>query len=148
MEQVDALLAEFVESLALTPAAVVDARWDVVASNALARAVSPSLAVGTNLAEATLLGGSARRTLREWDVVATRMADLLARPLSRDDDTTPLHGLTVAMEHPEVGRLDLTYELLRVTGAEQTVILGHAAVASESERRLLTLAARLGPAAR
>ncbi|WP_062291970.1 MmyB family transcriptional regulator [Demequina phytophila] len=171
MVPIDALLAEFVESLPATPAAVVDHRWDVVASNAVARAVSPHFTVGRNLAAATFLAESARRTLPEWGQVADRMAGLLAQPLALSEaavsDAGRLreelarrgvelaaappelpatgHALTVTMEHPVVGRMVLTYELLRVTGADQTVILAHAERGTASEERLLRLARQDDP---
>ncbi|MDM4761602.1 hypothetical protein QT381_01085 [Galbitalea sp. SE-J8] len=170
MDPVDSLLAELVESLPTTPAVLVNARWDVIASNPVARAVSPRLAVGVNLAEATFIDESARRTLPEWREVSRRMVALLKHQLEQTDAGDPrVHGLRndlarrsddfsrawhdddrpdafavdIVMDHPDVGRMELGYELLRVPGTDQTLVLGHAAPGSDSERRLFELVARL-----
>lgn len=174
---IDPLLAELLDSLASTPAVVVNERWDVLASNGIARAISPSLRVGVNLAEATFVGLSARRTLPAWGEVAARMAALLREAfeapstsphgdnaasvadlrdrLSRrssefavawgEGETPGDYALEVTMDHPEVGRLEITYEVLRVPGAAQTLVIGHAVPGSPTELRLLDLAERMGP---
>jgi hypothetical protein len=173
VDSVDALLAELVETLPTTPAVVVNDRWDVLASNALARAISPSLAVGVNLAEATFVNLSAHRTLPQWKDVSARMVGLLKETISASGDgdsraerlraelarrsadfsrawsdgaVPDEYALDVTMDHPVVGRIAITYELLRVTDAAQTLIMGHAEPGSVSERRLFELAALTDPA--
>lgn len=171
MQPVDPLLAELIESLLTTPAVVTNERFDVIASNALARAVSPSLAVGVNLAEATFDNLSAHRTLPQWNEVSVRMVELLKEAAADADRTGPdaerfamlraeltLHSeefaiawrdgtlpssyaLNVTMDHPDVGRLDITYELLRLSDTKQLVVMGHTVPGSESEQRLFRLAA-------
>ncbi|SFR66749.1 hypothetical protein SAMN05428970_0091 [Agromyces sp. CF514] len=175
MDGIAPLLAELVAALPTTPAIVVDGRWDVIASNALAQAVSPSLTAGVNLAEATFDNLSAHRTLPQWQDVSARMAGLLKESVSAagdarsraeglradlagrsadfarawNDATVPAeYALEVTMDHPDVGRIEITYELLRVPDADQTLILGHVAPGSLSERRLYELAAHLDPPAR
>ncbi|NQX36437.1 hypothetical protein [Herbiconiux sp. VKM Ac-2851] len=165
MSPLDPLLAELIESLPTTPAIVADERFDVVASNALARAVSPSLAVGVNLAEATFVNLSAHRTLPQWDEVSTRMVELLKEAADSEhlatlraelarhsaefaiawrEGTLPSsYALDVTMDHPDVGRLDITYELLRLPDTRQIVVMGHTVPGSESEQRLFELAARV-----
>lgn len=169
MESIDPLLAELIESLPVTPAVLVNPRWDVLASNALAVAISPSLAVGVNLAEATFVGLSARRTLPDWQDVSAQMVGLL-RTASREPggpdrlealldelarrspdfraawtagDSSARSATGVTMDHPEVGRLEMRFELMRVPDVGQTLVLGHVAKGSSSEQRLFELAARI-----
>jgi hypothetical protein len=172
MDSVDLLLAELLDSVPTTPAVVVNARWDVIASNALARAISPSFQVGVNLAEATFVNSSAHQTLPQWGYVSQRMVGLLKEALdeSADDDSrveklraaltersddfarawsqgsTPVgYALAVPMDHPEVGRIEITYEVLRVPDSTQTLVMGHVEPGSSSEQRLFELAARIEP---
>src|SRR4051812_28810713 len=154
MAAVDPLLAELIESLPTTPAVVTNEHFDVIASNALARAVSPSLTAGVNLAQATFANVSAHQTLPSWNEVSARMVELLKEAADAErpgagsarfaalraelaarstefasawkEGTTPdSYALEVSMDHPEVGRLDITYELLRLSGARQIVVMGH-----------------------
>ena len=175
MQPVDPLLAELIESLPTTPAVVTNERFDVIASNALARAVSPSLTVGVNLAEATFVNLSAHRTLPQWNEVSARMVELLKEAAADPDraghdaerfatlraeltlhseefaiawreGTLPSsYALDVTMDHPDVGRLELTYELLRLPDTRQLVVMGHTVPGSESEQRLFRLAAHNDP---
>lgn len=174
MQPLDPLLAELIESLPTTPAVVADEAFHVLASNALARAVSPSLTAGVNLAEATFVNLSAHRTLPRWEEVSIRMVELLkeatectsertdagAEQLATlraelaehsaefstawQDGTLPSsYALEVSMDHPDVGRLEITYEVLRLTDSRQIVVMGHTVPGSESEKRLFQLAARI-----
>jgi len=176
MQAIDPLLAELIESLPTTPAIVTNEHFDVLASNALARAVSPSLNAGVNLAEATFVNLSAHRTLADWDQVSTRMIELLheaTHASTRQSDPDPgrlsslraelalhsaefakawsagtlpsSHALEVKMEHPDVGVLEITYELMRLPDTRQIVVMGHTVPGSESEQRLFRLAARADP---
>jgi hypothetical protein len=169
MDSVDLLLAELLDSVPTTPAVIVNERWDVIASNALARAVSPSFRVGVNLAEATFVNDSAHQTLPQWGDVSDRMVGLLKEAIdtSTDDEsrvetlraalaersadfarawsegTTPSeYALAVPMDHPDVGRIEITYEILRVADSTQTLVMGHVEPGSTSEQRLFELAAR------
>ena len=171
MQPVDPLVAELIDSLPTTPAVVTNERFDVIASNAVARAVSPSLTAGVNLAEATFVNLSARETLPRWSEVSVRMIELLKEAVADPDraghnaerftelraeltlrstdfaiawrnGTLPSsYALDVSMDHPDVGRLDITYELLRLPDSRQLVVMGHTVPGSESEQRLFWLAA-------
>ena len=143
VQAVDPLLAELIDSLVTTPAIVTDEHFKVIGSNALARAVSPSLAVGVDLAEATFVNRSAHRTLADWDLVSARMAELLREAAGEIGGLPPSHALAVRMDHPEVGMLEITYELMRLSGTAQSVIMGHTEPGSASEQRLFALAAHL-----
>ncbi|TXK19319.1 hypothetical protein [Homoserinibacter sp. GY 40078] len=166
------MLAELVESLTTTPAVVVNGSWDVIASNVLARAISPSFTVGTNLASALFDNERARRTLPRWGEVSARMVSLLkeAHHDSSPDDTridrlrTELerrseefrrawsegvlpddYALHVPMDHPEVGRLTITYEVMRVPDSDSSLVIGHAEPGSTSEKRLFELVSKGEP---
>jgi len=171
MQHVDPLVAELIDSLPTTPAVVTNERFDVIASNALARAVSPSLTAGVNLAEATFVNLSARETLPRWSEVSVRMIELLKEAVAdpapvgpdaerfaelraeltlrstafeiawRNGTLPSSHALDVSMDHPHVGRLEITYELLRLPDSRQLVVMGHTVPGSESEQRLFWLAA-------
>jgi hypothetical protein len=170
MDSVDLLLAELLEAVPTTPAVVVNQRWDVIASNAVARAVSRSFSVGVNLAEATFIDGSAHETLPRWEKVSERMVGLLKEAIDESEAgdsrvdvlraalversadfervwneyQPPIeYALTIPMDHPEVGRIEITYELLRVPHSTQTLVMGHVEPGSTSEQRLFELAARI-----
>jgi hypothetical protein len=165
MQPVDPLLAELIESLPTTPAVVTNERFDVIASNALARAVSPSLMVGVNLAKATFVNLSAHRTLPQWNEVSIRMVELLKEAteahlsqVGRDPDARQLATLRAELSLHSAefskawseGTLPGSYALtvamdhpdVRVPDARQIVVMGHTVPGSESEQRLFRLAAR------
>ena len=180
-EQPEEVRASLVELLALwraTPAFVTGRCMDILASNALAVAISPLLAPGVNLARAVFLDPEMRRLVDDWDDIADRaVAGLRARlrpnvedarlaalidELSAASDRFRVlwerHDVELAahptrtFHHPVVGSLELKTETFIVPGADnQVLVVYHAAPGSVSEQalaRLASLIAENGPATR
>jgi transcriptional regulator with XRE-family HTH domain len=166
-EQVGAGVRNLIGNWTTTPAYVLGRCSDVLAANATAVALSPHFAPGSNTLRAAFLEPDMRTLYRDWDemtakvvpylrsVIGTdiedpRLIDLIGelnvrserfRTLwARHDVRLKTSGLTRLL-HPRVGPLDLRYEKLELPGAGQMLITYHADPGSESERRLLLLAA-------
>ena len=149
-----------------TPAFVMGRCMDVLASNALAVALTPLLTPGVNLARAVFLDPEMRRLVGEWDDVADRaVAGLRARaqPNVEDARLTALidellaasdrfrmlwerHDVELAayptrtFHHPVVGSIELKTENFVITGPDRHVlVVYHAAPGSPSERALARL---------
>ncbi|TFC01033.1 hypothetical protein E3O42_11180 [Cryobacterium adonitolivorans] len=166
MEHVDHLVVEMIESLPTTPAFVADEKFEVLSSNRLALAISPSFRVGTNLARATFQDPSAHDTLPQWSDAASQLVAILKRTAASAAPAPGLEELlgelssrsaqfsvawasesipidyefVLVMDHPQVGLLEITFQHLRLPDSTQTLVLGHVAPGSKSERRLFALA--------
>jgi transcriptional regulator with XRE-family HTH domain len=158
---------QLLDSWTDTPAYVQGRHLDVLASNGLARALSPMFVPGTNLLRATFLDNHVHELMPDWESkVETLIASLRAMvgPDVEDPRLTELVGeLSVKsatfarlwslhdvrpqpgygihlMEHRGVGPLQLTYDKFAVAGAEgQTLVIYHAEPASTSEQALRLL---------
>jgi transcriptional regulator with XRE-family HTH domain len=158
-----------IDSWPLTAAVVHNRRIDVLATNALARAVSPTFRVGVN-SLLSLLTDPDERTLHEdWDGLSARSVALLRsmsgqrtadpqlralvaelsvhssrfRELWDRNDVVQVSGGTHVLLHPEVGRLVLHFARLPLTGTDgQTIFLYHAEPGTPTADALATLAAR------
>ncbi|WP_285114177.1 helix-turn-helix transcriptional regulator [Leifsonia sp. fls2-241-R2A-40a] len=164
-------IRQLLDAWTTTPAYVQGRVLDVLASNRMARALSPIFTPGVNLVRSAFLDPAVKALYRDWDrTVAATLASLrygLGGGDERDDpavgelvstltaesprfaelwsqhDVKPKgHGRSV-LEHPLVGRLDLRYEKLAVAspGVGQSVVIYHAEPGSVTERRLAELAA-------
>ena len=133
-------LVELLESWRGVPVIVRDEHLDVLASNRLAREVSPGFSPGVNLARFTFLNSWTEDVTDHWADVSGQVVALLRqelegrptddsfRPLIGDlavrseqfaaiwagDRATPRGVGTVSSEHPLVGHLELTYQILEV----------------------------------
>jgi len=150
-----------------TPAYVQGRALDVLASNEMARALSPIFTPGVNLVRAAFLDPEVRSLYRDWDrMTASTVAGLRAQAGNDIDDPrlTSLVGELAlkspefatlwarhhvrpkgagrsVLQHPVVGDLDLRYEKLTVGegGAGQVIVIYHADPGSPSETNLALL---------
>lgn len=129
-----------------------DRRFDVLASNALARALSPFYMPGRNLIRDTFLDPSARTFFADWDTIAAQaVAGLrqeagalagdpavtaLIAELSADADFSALwarhdvravRGEAKRFVHPVAGSLTLSRQVLSVPDTDGHVILAYLA---------------------
>lgn len=150
-----------------TPAYVQGRTLDVLASNAMARALSPIFTPGVNLVRAAFLDAEVRTLYRDWErMTANTVAGLRAQAGSDIDDprlaalvgelavkspefaslwarhqVRPKGAGRSFLRHPLVGELDLRYEKLTVGegGSGQVVVIYHADPGSPSETNLALL---------
>jgi hypothetical protein len=165
-EKVSPRILQLIESWDRTPAVVEDRYTYVLASNALAIALSPFLAVGTNLVRSAFLDPRVRDTYKDWEAkTATAVAHLRAlvgpdvddpvlselvgelsvrserfRQLwARHDARAKLSG-TTTVDHPQVGPITLSYEKLKMPDTDcQTIVVYHAEPGSRSAQSLALL---------
>jgi transcriptional regulator with XRE-family HTH domain len=147
------------------PAFVESRRFDVLAANALATALSPAVRPGANRLRSVLLDADEQALLVDWadavggmiasfrasvgpdpDPAAARLIAELsaASPLFREHwarhDVRPLEGAGLRMAHPVVGALELRREKLGVGGTDgQLLVIYHAEAGSPSAERLALL---------
>jgi transcriptional regulator with XRE-family HTH domain len=166
-EHVPAGIVQLIETWSETPAYVEGRYLDVLASNAMARALAPFYAVGTNLLRAVFFDHRVRDMYEGFDKVSTSTVGALRSAVSSDLDDPRLNELvgelSVASErfrrlwarhdaiprrsgvarihHPQVGLLELSYEKLPIPWADrQTLAMYHAAPGSPSAQGLALLA--------
>jgi transcriptional regulator with XRE-family HTH domain len=165
--QARASVRQLIDSWTTTPAYVQSRHLDVIASNALAQALSPMFAPGSNLLRAIFLDARAQDLLPDWKVkvqslVASLRANIGAdtddprltelvgelsvkspefvRLWSRHDARCPAGDGTHLMFHPDVGQLELHYDKFTVTAADcQTLVTYHAIRGSSTEQALILL---------
>ncbi|MCS5718780.1 helix-turn-helix transcriptional regulator [Herbiconiux sp. CPCC 205763] len=160
-------LRQLLDVWTLTPAYVQGHTLDVLASNALARALSPIFTPGTNLVRAAFLDPHVKQLWRDWTEMTSgtvaglraqatgelddrQLAELVAEMTAQSDDFARLWarhdvrpkgaGRSVIL-HPDVGELDLRYEKLAVSSpsAGQVVVVYHADPGSSTEAKLKRL---------
>jgi transcriptional regulator with XRE-family HTH domain len=157
-----------IASLPRMPAFIQGRHLDVLAANAMASALAPTiLTPGGNLIRATFLDPAVRDLLTDWESVARGVVARLRGLVGADVDDPQLAELVdelsassedfrrlwarhdVALPaipsrtfiHPLVGRMELMIETLAITDAEgQFLVINHAAPGSPSERALNRLA--------
>ncbi|MET4781370.1 helix-turn-helix transcriptional regulator [Glaciihabitans sp. UYNi722] len=163
---------EYLVSSWTNQAAIVHGRhMNVLASNALAVALSPIYKVGANALRSALLDPGMQEFNRDWEGMTERIvAGLRATVGSETDDpqlaqlvgelslrserfrqlwaqqeVRPKAGGISLMQHPEVGALDLHYEKFSIEGTSgQVLVIFHAEPGTPSEvglRRLARIAA-------
>ncbi|WP_136641789.1 hypothetical protein [Subtercola vilae] len=150
MHRIDPLLLAWLESVQTVPVFVRSHDFDVVASNRSARELSAVFEVGTNLLRATFFVPAAREALPDWagatgQVVALVLneaglmspepelrrlvgelaskSDRFSEALAEEPAVLP-SGTPIVFDHPERGRLRLSFQQLRLPGTDrQTLVL-------------------------
>jgi transcriptional regulator with XRE-family HTH domain len=172
-EVVPPSLARFVASQPF-PAFVEGRYLDVLASNTLALALSPRLAVGGNRLRDVFLDPAERDMFPQWELAAgglvagfrqsigtdtddPRFVELvgelsIASPLFRQvwarHDVGVRRGAQVILEHPQLGELRVDREKLAVTGAEgMMLVVYHPEPDSETADKLALLGSMSLPSA-
>lgn len=168
-EPVRSSLLQLIDSWQATPAFVQGPHLDILASNAIAQALSPIFTPGTNLLRATILDHAMHELMPDWEAkVETLIAGLrstvgreledprlmelvgelavkspaFARIWSRHDVRPPAGGGTHHMHHPAVGDLELAYDKFAVNGTPGlTLVIYHAEPGSDTEQSLSLLSA-------
>jgi transcriptional regulator with XRE-family HTH domain len=140
-------LERVLAALAPTPAIVLGPRCEVVAWNPTGAALDPVVAAlpphERNVARRIVLDASARALYPEWGALVEEVADVLRRNVARFPDDAELAALVEdllagssvfrrcweqrdvfektsgrkVIDHPDVGRLELTYETFEVSAA-------------------------------
>ncbi|CAL9617088.1 hypothetical protein SUDANB121_05779 [Nocardiopsis dassonvillei] len=155
------------------PAFIEGRYFDILASNALARALDPRLAVGGNQLRDMFLDPGQQELYPEWKSVTEcfianlrqsvgtdtddpRFADLvgelsLASPLFRRlwarHEVRGQRGTPIRLDHPQIGELTLNRERLSVGGAENLkLVVYHPDAGSDSAEKLTLLASADMPA--
>jgi transcriptional regulator with XRE-family HTH domain len=173
-DEIPASLLQLMNSWTSEAAYVQDRLWNILASNALAVALSPVYAPGSNPLRAVFLDPDQREFRREWEqLTADGVAGLrsLAGPNVDDPDLLELvdelsagserfrelwnrHDIATRqgginrVNHPDVGPLDLNSEKLDITGTEGlTLVIFHATPNTPTAQALATLATRISPLA-
>jgi transcriptional regulator with XRE-family HTH domain len=165
-ERVPAGIAQLLDSLPI-PAFVQGRYMDILASNAIARALSPSFTPGVNVLRALFLNPADRELHQDWeratnDVVASmrvgigpeaaadpHLASLVGelslrserfRKLWARHDVKSRTGGTSHLLHPIVGTLHLRREKLSINGTDgQILLIYHAEPGSETAQALALL---------
>jgi transcriptional regulator with XRE-family HTH domain len=160
-------LQQLLDSWPLTPAYVEGPHLDVLASNAIARALSPMFEPGTNVLRAIFLDPAVHDLFPDWEAKAPslvaalramagtdtgdpRLAELVGELSvrsetfsaiwSRHDIRPHIGGGTHRMVHPQVGELELPYDKFAVTvAADQVLMIYHAEPGSGTEQSLRLL---------
>ncbi|MET8233032.1 helix-turn-helix transcriptional regulator [Micromonospora sp. NPDC005298] len=155
---------QLVDSWSQTPAYVRDRRFDVLAANKLAMALSPLYTPGRNLVRGMFLDPAVRTLFPDWTEIAAQsaaalraeadprdpataalisslLADSLFREVWAGYDVRPTRDEVKRFNHEVVGPLTLRRETLAVAGAEGQVIIAYQAApgtpAAQALARLL-----------
>ena len=160
-------IEQMIATWPMTPAFVHDRRYDILAANALATALSPAFSAGGNLVHAMFLDPAMHDLLEEdWEHVAQaavarlramagpnlddpRLGELVDEVSKRSEffrQCWSRHDIRVSSprltryNHPRVGRLELKPERLGILGTDgQIMIVLHAESGSPSEEVLARL---------
>ncbi len=171
-ERVPEPIEQLIMSWTTTPAYVFGRYLDVLAANRLATAIAPWFAVGENLVRGAFLDPRRRELKPDWErALASTVAALRAnvgqevddrrltelvgelslrserfRQLWARHDVRPKGSGTTTIDHPQVGRLELTYIKLPIPDTDrQTLSIYHAAPGSPSAQSLALLATTTVP---
>ncbi|HWH96265.1 MAG TPA: helix-turn-helix transcriptional regulator [Baekduia sp.] len=169
-ERVRPGLLALMDSWPQSPAFVLGRRMDILAANAMALALNPACAVGSNMVRSVFLDPEVQALHPNFEKTAADMVASLRASVGPDLDDPQLHELvgelslksetfrrlwarhdvrtkshgTKQMHHPLVGELELHYESLSVNGSEgQLLIVYHAEPASPSARSLALLSSMI-----
>ena len=166
------------ERLADLPVSVMNRFGDILATTPLAAALMPGLSTGVNAYRATFLDPGVRELFGDgWERVARsvvaglravstdpeaagdpRLVSLVGelslesevfRRLWARHDVRPRVGRgTTVLHHPQVGRVELGWEKLEISGSPGQTLVIHQPEGSESERALALLASLTAQAPR
>ncbi|AZM61568.1 MULTISPECIES: helix-turn-helix domain-containing protein [unclassified Streptomyces] len=158
--------AQLLETIGL-PAFVTDRSLDVVAANALATALAPGIRVGENRLRSFFLDPAEQALHTDWKDTAARCVAAFRRRLGSDVDDPRVVRLVgelslaseefrqvwarhdvrqtgngpIGIDHPQVGRMDLTMSKMDIDGPEVlSLAVYHAEPGSEAADRLALLA--------
>jgi transcriptional regulator with XRE-family HTH domain len=161
---------KLLDSLA-QPAFIENRYFDIVASNSLARALSPGLAVGGNQLRDLFLDPTEQALHPDWQDVTECLVANLRQAVGNELDDPRLTELTgelsgasarfrelwarhevrgqrgtpLRINHPEVGELILNRERLRIDGAEDLkLVIYHPDAGSSEADKLALLASAAG----
>jgi transcriptional regulator with XRE-family HTH domain len=159
------------DSMVSAPAVVLNGHLDIVAANALGRALYAPLfdhATATpNLARFIFFDGSADRVFPDWDIAADDAVSLLRVEAARSPDSPAVTGLIGELatrsekfrtrwaahnvkahrhgvkrfQHSEVGELTLTYNAFDITGVGGLSLFGYTAEPGSRSEEALRLLA-------
>ena len=145
------------DSMVTAPAVVLNGHLDIVAANALGRALYAPLFVRAtatpNVARFIFFDVAADRVFPEWDIAADDAVSLLRAEAARSPDSPPVTGLVGELatrsdqfrtrwaahnikahrhgikrfRHSDVGELCLTYNVFDITGAGGLSLFGYTA---------------------
>ncbi|MEU3197210.1 MULTISPECIES: helix-turn-helix transcriptional regulator [unclassified Streptomyces] len=159
--------AQLIDSIGL-PAFVTDRSLDVIAANALATALAPSIRVGENRLRSFFLDPAEQALHTDWTDTASRCVAAFRRRLGSDaddprvvrlvgelslaseefrqvwarHDVRPLGTGPIGMNHPQVGEFSLTMSKLDVDGPDGMMLaIYHAEPGTGDAERLALLAA-------
>jgi transcriptional regulator with XRE-family HTH domain len=166
-ERVPETITQLIMSWTTTPAYVFGRYLDVLAANPLATAIAPWFIAGENLVRGAFLDPRRRELRPNWerslpgtvaalranvghDIDDPRLTELvgelslrseLFRRLWARHDVRPKGSGTSMIDHPQVGRLELTYTKLPIPDTDrQTLAIYHAIAGSPSAQALALLA--------
>ena len=156
------------------PAFVEGRYFDVLAANALARALSPNLQAGQNRLRAVFLDPAEQALYPDWDQATAGLVAGFRESVGTDaddpgfvqlvgelslsserfrrlwarHDVQSREGMPTRIHHPQVGDLTLSREKLSIGGAEgQLLVIYHAQPGTGSAEKLAILASLAAPAA-
>lgn len=159
-------VAQLVDAL-VQPAYIEDRYFDILASNALARALNPRLVPGGNQLRDLFLDPAERALYLEWDDAAACHVASLRQAVGGeyDDpgfmrlvgeltltsgrfhelwarhDVAAQRGATIRFDHPQVGELTLNRERLAVSGTDGLTLVVYSADARSADAEKLALLA-------
>jgi hypothetical protein len=143
-------IQQLLDSWSDTPAYVRDRRFDVLAANKLAMALSSLYTPGQNLVRGIFLDPAIRELFPDWPEIAAQtaaalraeadprdpaVADLVSSLPADNDfhrmwsthDVRPVRNEVKRFDHPGVGALTLRRQALTIAGAEDQVIITYQA---------------------
>ncbi|MCO8274082.1 helix-turn-helix transcriptional regulator [Actinoplanes sp. TRM 88003] len=152
------------------PAFIEDRYFDILASNRLARALSPRIAAGSNQLLDLFLDPNEQALYPEWKNVTECFVANLRQAVGTDTDDPRFieitgelslasprfrqlwarhevrgqHGTPIRLEHPQVGELTLNRERLTIAGAESLMLVVLHPDAGSSDADKLALLASAG----
>jgi transcriptional regulator with XRE-family HTH domain len=163
IQRVDPDASALIETWHFTPAYVQDYRMTVLAANPMAQALLPYFTPQTNLLRALLLEPETRTWVRNWSAISVVLVSWLRFTLAEDSSSDPelqslIGELSIVSErfrtlwarhevkrktrgptlidHPQVGPLDLRYQVFPIPETRQHLVAYHAERGSPSEERL------------
>jgi len=171
-ERVPETIEQLIMSWTTTPAYVFGRYLDVLAANPLATAIAPWFTAGENLIRGAFLDPRRRELKPDWEQTLAGTVAALRANVGHEVDDPPLTQLvgelslrsesfrrlwarhdvrpkgsgTSTIDHPQVGRLELTYTKLPIPDTDRlTLSIYHAAPGSPTAQALALLATTTVP---